>query len=70
MAGNEHGIYTVGDYLDGNIVAQIRNIGLESENGNIFCGYEVIDDKQNVLARLENGIYATYFDVTKGGEQP
>lgn len=49
-------------------IAEIRDIGCESENGNIFTGYDLIDKDGNTIARFENGIYSTWFDrPEKGG---
>ncbi len=56
-------VYSVGEreYFSKRLISEIIDIGFESQNGNVFNGYDVLDENRNCIARFENGIYATYF---------
>lgn len=44
----------------GRIIAEIKNIGNEFPDS-ISLGYALLDKSGNIIARFENGIYATWF---------
>lgn len=57
------GIYSVGDYIPfaKREIAEINDIGIQSENDNIFLGYDLVDKDGKAIARFENGTYITWF---------
>lgn len=63
-------VYEVGEreYFSKRLITEIRDIGCESETGNIFTGYDVLDENGKCIARFENGTYATYFSEPGEGQ--
>lgn len=55
-------VYTLGstESNTGRIIAEIKNIGNEFPDS-ISLGYALLDKSGNIIARFENGIYATWF---------
>lgn len=56
-------VYEVGqrEYFSKRLIAEIKDIGCESQAGNIFTGYDVLDEDGKCIARFENGVYTTFF---------
>jgi len=56
-------VYEVGDIecVSNRVIAEIKDLCKEFD-GHMYVGYELVDKDGYMLARFENGTYATWFD--------